>query len=91
MGTLDNNVRVGTRDEAHAIEIRRLRAEVVDLGRRLDAMQDRAQRAEGLVRELRASGRETLLETTRRGLREYGAPPPGEGTHPLQGHRDSMG
>lgn len=23
--------------------------------------------------------------------RQYGPPPPGEGTHPLQGHRDSMG
>lgn len=31
------------------------------------------------------------LEAVRRAIARYGAPPPGEGTHPLQGHRDSMG
>jgi hypothetical protein len=31
------------------------------------------------------------LETARRVIDRIGPPPPGEGTHPLQRHRDSMG
>jgi hypothetical protein len=31
------------------------------------------------------------LEAARRAIERYGPPPPGEGTHPLQRHRDSMG
>lgn len=46
---------------------------------------------EAQVRELRANGAKTDLQAARRAIARYGAPPPGEGTHPLQGHRDSMG
>jgi flagellar biosynthesis/type III secretory pathway protein FliH len=35
--------------------------------------------------------RESDLAVARRVIREVGPPPPGDGTHPLQGHRDSMG
>jgi len=43
------------------------------------------------VAELKRNGAKSTLEVTREGLRRFGTPPPGEGTHPLQGHRDSMG
>jgi hypothetical protein len=55
------------------------------------ALRARIRSLEAEIAELRATGRMTLLEATRKGLREFGTPPPGEGTHPLQSHRDSMG
>lgn len=57
------------------------------------------QEAEKVLRFLIESHRQALsrkadvdsLEAARRGIARYGTPPPGEGRHPLQSHRDSMG
>lgn len=39
----------------------------------------------------RSGRRDGLRSSYHDAIREFGTPPPGEGTHPLQEHRDSMG
>ena len=94
----------GRMDEALAAvdglraEIRKLRANVDQRDRdherqerRIASLAADNERQRTTIQELRASGRMTLLEAGRAAIDRYGTPPPGEGRHPLQGHRDSMG